>query len=408
MQNPDICRLIFSNISRGQAGLLLRVSSALFRALVPHLYRVFGYHIYHTLVKRCNSKERLELYTGAARIVDLTCYTPPIQPANWPQVFTEFPQAFRVKRWANGDTSTLTRHLSPAGEPTYTYKLIHQVWLTSDIDVAPYPPYGIPEDWKVKRKLAITVYPRDYNGTTAAGSMAFERDLVGKVLFLGGRIERLTVTCAMPCSALLSALRELKGKGCKMPKKLDLVSCYDGFVELVNFLAPTLEWIHTNVEPKRDPSLQQVPPLPGPSYDHTDVSVEDVFTGIDWENCTRLRRVQISCRRPLSPNVLTAIKPTSPFSFGTWHYFDSFVLQLVYPPDMAEAKQQKENDMGWFPTLVERLFPLVSRFDRPWITVLFPGLSDEENSKMKQEMTEPFNHAVSAYWKAQTSLGAGA
>ncbi|WVQ81491.1 hypothetical protein IAT38_003615 [Cryptococcus sp. DSM 104549] len=404
LENPFLSRLIFDELHRKQSGPLLCVSSLFFHAIVSCLYRVYDYGVHPNLIKRCKSDERFALYIGAVRTIDLDGLTRAIEPAHWAGILSKFPHAVRIKRWSY----TLSRRFSPSGDPEYTYHVVCSERLTSDSEAPPPRPLGIPAAWQVRPQLSIIAYPEEYNEGTDQGVAAFKRDLMARVKALGrsgGQLREVAVRFPLPCSVLLSALQELKKEGYMMPSVITLRSFYDGGLNLLNFLAPTLEHVHTDVGVRPNVGEATVIPLPTPSYDYTDVTVEDVLQGIDWKTFTRLRGFRVSCRRPSaspSSDLLTALNPLPPTTYpGTYHCFGSFVLQFVYPPNVDLAMEQVEVDIAGFPVLAERLLSLVPMWESPRgpsprVKVVFPGETLSASENLRREVSDKFNLVTAA------------
>ncbi|WVW79413.1 hypothetical protein I302_101382 [Kwoniella bestiolae CBS 10118] len=382
--NPYLRSRIFHDIHQKLLAPILRVSKLFLEGGVETLYRNFDYQNYHKLIKRCEDKERLNLYLGSVRTVDLSRLTRTIQIAKWASLLSSFPNASLIKRY----NDTLTRHYpsdNANSEPQYTYFYPYAEQLTKTPHDIPENRPGIPKSWKQVKRVSLNAYSKDFEGDEETRAAEWKRVFLARMKELDSPLEGISIDFPVPNRVILEALREVEERGLGTPKMILLKSSDQDLFEMLDLVSPTLTnlniWINI-------------------TYDNSGISLQDFLTKIPWNKLRCLSIIKLSVRRfPTAAEgnheSRTEEDPSlsfhpkefgTPFGTDEIHLFSEFNLQIVYPPYLTEDpfEHQIQLDLAHLPSLAESMVPLLGMFASPSLTIRYG--SKEQSDVIKSNM----------------------
>ncbi|WWC91161.1 uncharacterized protein L201_006102 [Kwoniella dendrophila CBS 6074] len=206
---------------------------------------------YKTLIKRCCSAERLQLYLGAVHTVDLSHLTRTIQITYWGELLDPFPNAKVIRRY----NEFVSREYHPCDSSseakfTYTYSYPHaeRLFLSPSEQKHPLSPAGIPCDWKQFRRVTLNAYHSDFEkqGEENPGER-WNSAIINRMQYPDGEeLEGISADFPIPNRIVLDTLRKLDQKGLCKVKQLHLNSSDQDLFELLSFLSSTLTTLDTH------------------------------------------------------------------------------------------------------------------------------------------------------------------
>ncbi|WWD06801.1 hypothetical protein V865_004896 [Kwoniella europaea PYCC6329] len=366
--NPYLRYLIFHDIHRKLLAPLLGVSQLFLEGGAESLYRDFDYQNYHKLVKRCENEERLSLYLGCVRTVDLSNLTRTIQVAKWSSLLSSFPNATLIKRYHD----ILTRQYTsgdPQSTPEYTYSYPYAEHLTKNSQEIPKGRPGIPKSWKQVKRLTLNAYTKDFGEDQNKGEK-WKRALVDRVEELDSPLEGISIDFPIPNRVILEALKKVKEMGLGTPKTILLKSSDEDLFELLDLVSPTVTnlniWINI-------------------THENTQICLREVLFKIPWKKLRCLRIFKLCVRRypasvgdrqqiELEDNPGKSFDPEqlgNPYHSGEFHMFSEFNLQILYPPDMSEDhfKRQIQLDLEHLSSLARSMVKILGLFTSVGLTI---------------------------------------
>ncbi|WWC98027.1 hypothetical protein V866_004916 [Kwoniella sp. B9012] len=366
--NPYLRYLIFHDIHRRLLAPLLRVSKLFLGGGAESLYRDFDYQNYHKLVKRCANEERLNLYLGCVRTVDLSNLTRTIQVAKWSCLLSSFPNATLIKRYHD----ILTRQYTsgdPQSTPEYTYSYPYAEHLTESSQEISKGRSGVPKSWRQLKRLTMNAYTKDFGEDQNKGE-EWKRALLERVKELNSPLEGISIDFPIPNRVISEALKEVKEMGLGTPKTILLKSSDEDLFELLELVSPTVTnlniWMNI-------------------THENTQICLREVLFKIPWKILRCLRIFNLCMRRypasvdnhqqiELEDDPSKSFDPVElgdPYHSGESHMFSEFNLQILYPPDMSEDQfeRQIQLDLGHLSSLARSIVKILGLFTSAGLTI---------------------------------------
>ncbi|OCF79163.1 hypothetical protein I204_01110 [Kwoniella mangroviensis CBS 8886] len=381
--NPYLRYLVFHDIHQKLLAPLLRVSKLFLEGGAESLYRDFDYRNYHKLVKRCENEERLNLYLGCVRAVDLSNLTRTIQVAKWSSLLSSFTNATLIKRYHD----ILTRQSTsgdPQSTPEYTYSYPHAEHLTKNSQEVPKGRPGIPKLWKQVKRLTLNAYTKDFGEDQNRGE-EWKRALLDRVKELDSPLEGISIDFPVPNRIILEALKEVKEMGLGTPKTILLKSSDEDLFELLDLVSPTVTnlniWINI-------------------THENTQICLRDFLVKMPWKKLGCLRIFKLCVRRypasvgdhqqiQLEDDPDKSFDPEElgePYNPGEFHMFSEFNLHILYPPDIngGQFEHQIQLDLEHLSSLARSMMKIVGLFTSAGLTIGYN--SETMNDVVKSNM----------------------
>ncbi|OCF40963.1 hypothetical protein I317_05241 [Kwoniella heveanensis CBS 569] len=404
---------VFRHLDGGSLSRALTTSKLFFVGAVEELYRDFKHQHHNKLVKRCHDQDRLSLYLGAIRTVDLSEETRTIQISKWENLLSPFPNARQIKRYTDilYRESPLDNNLS-GDRYTFEYIYTERLFRGPRRSTLPDAPgrSGIPDHWKQRRRVNLNVYEEQFKTIADEDDRGecLKETIIERMKQLDGPIDSLLINFRVSNHYVLDALRAVYNLGHGTPTRLLLRSIDHALFDILEIAARTLTTIY----------------LPIRQYDATQLGIDDFLLKTPWDRLTQVKHFDIPICRPKSPLQLEndPVQSFCPPNYVPPTTFDEISplssnvhLHFIYPPDPELAEKQAKIDIEHLDHLAKALLPILgggrnttsslpssstsSCADSAQISATFPQFPDPETGThladgLSSRLSTALEHAV--------------